>query len=252
MTAWHRAAPRTTRSRRAAPARRRSPRSCASLWPAIPFVAEWTTRSMPWARGCWPIGVANVESTTVSGPLDRGQLIEIDQLEARVRRRLGQHEHRATRLHSRCERARGHTVDERDVDAEPCARTLQERDRARVQLALGDDVVATGADRQHRRRQAPPCRTRTPTHPRHPRARRSPPRTIARSGSSTGCRTRRRASRWPARAHRRGRSTPRRSMPTAREPAPIRWPAGRPGSLCCRGAASRRPIPGTACSHVAR
>ena len=41
----------------------------ASLWPAMPFVAEWSTRSAPWARGCWPSGVAKVESTQVTGPL---------------------------------------------------------------------------------------------------------------------------------------------------------------------------------------
>ena len=41
----------------------------------------------------------------------------------------------------------------------------------------------------------PPCPTRTPTRRRRPRARRSPPRTNARSGSSTGCRSRRPRSR---------------------------------------------------------
>ena len=43
--------------------------SVASLWPAMPFVAECSDRSTPCASGCWPSGVANVESTRVNGPL---------------------------------------------------------------------------------------------------------------------------------------------------------------------------------------
>ena len=35
------------------------------MWPTIPLVAEWRTRSTPWASGVCPSGVANVESTTV-------------------------------------------------------------------------------------------------------------------------------------------------------------------------------------------
>ena len=42
--------------------------SVASLWPAMPFVAECSDRCTPCASGCWPSGVANVESTTVNGP----------------------------------------------------------------------------------------------------------------------------------------------------------------------------------------
>ena len=42
--------------------------SVASLWPAMPLVAECSERCTPWASGCWPSGVANVESTTVNGP----------------------------------------------------------------------------------------------------------------------------------------------------------------------------------------
>ncbi len=42
--------------------------SVASLWPEMPFVAEWSTRSTPSVSGCWRIGVAKVESTSVNGP----------------------------------------------------------------------------------------------------------------------------------------------------------------------------------------
>ena len=42
-------------------------------------------------------------------------------------------------------------VDERDLDAEPLARALEERERAGVQLAGGDDVVARRAEREHGR-----------------------------------------------------------------------------------------------------
>ena len=41
----------------------------ASLCPAMPLVAECRTRSTPCDSGCCPIGVANVESTRVKGPL---------------------------------------------------------------------------------------------------------------------------------------------------------------------------------------
>ena len=137
--------------------------------------------------------------------LDRRQLVEIDELEARVRRRLGQDEHRAPRLHRGRERARGDAVDQRHLDAEPCARALQERDRARRTAGAGRRCGRRSSRSPARSTPVRPCRTRTPTRRRRPRARRSPPRTNARSGSSTGCRTRCRASRSPGRAHRRDR-----------------------------------------------
>src|ERR671919_556423 len=42
--------------------------SRASLCPAMPLVAAWSTRSAPSDSGCWTTGVAKVESTTVNGP----------------------------------------------------------------------------------------------------------------------------------------------------------------------------------------
>ena len=43
--------------------------SRASLWPARPLVAAWSTRSTPWSSGRCTVGPAKVESTTVMGPL---------------------------------------------------------------------------------------------------------------------------------------------------------------------------------------
>ena len=40
----------------------------ASLWPAMPLVAAWSTRSTPWSSGRCTVGPAKVESTTVIGP----------------------------------------------------------------------------------------------------------------------------------------------------------------------------------------
>ncbi len=83
-------------------------------------------------------------------PLDRAELVEVGEFEARVRRGLGEHEHRAARLDGSGERAGFGDVDVRDVDPEPLARALQERQRAGVQLALGDDVAAARTQREHR------------------------------------------------------------------------------------------------------
>ena len=68
------------------------------------------------------------------------ELGEVDQFEQRVRRRLGDGEHGAARSHRGGERARLGAVDERDLDAEPGTRALQEREGGRVQLPLRDDV----------------------------------------------------------------------------------------------------------------
>ena len=190
--------------------------SVASLSPAMPFVAECSDRCTPWASGCWPSGVANVESTTVIGPAQRTELVEVDELEARVRRCLGERQHRAAGPQRGGERAGLGAVDERDLDAHALARALQERERAGVQLALGDDVIAGASTGRRSPWRWRPCPRRTPVRRRRLPARRSPPRTTARSGSSSGCRTRRRASRWPAGWRRPARRTPMRAGPQRR------------------------------------
>ena len=94
---WRRAARRRTRSRRAGRARRRRRRAwrrCGRRCPWWPSAARGRCRG---SSGCWPIGVANVESTTVNGPRDGAEVVEVDEVEARVRRALGDHEHRACR-----------------------------------------------------------------------------------------------------------------------------------------------------------
>ena len=118
----------------------------------MPFVAECSTRSTPWRSGCWPIGVANVESRTRERPADGAEVVEVDEVEARVRRALGEHEHRPARPHGRGERAGHGAVDDGVLDAEPGARALHERHRAGVDLALDDDVVAGRAQGEDGRR----------------------------------------------------------------------------------------------------
>ena len=71
----------------------------------------------------------------------RAEVSEVDEIEARVRRRLGDDEHRSARNHGLRELARGGAVDPRDVDPHAGARSLQERTRSGVHLALRDDVV---------------------------------------------------------------------------------------------------------------
>ena len=84
----------------------------ASLWPAMPLVAECSTTSTPWSCGRWTIGVAKVESTAVNGPADRAQLVEVGERQLRVGRGLGQDEHGAPGPHRRGQFARA-----------PCAST---------------------------------------------------------------------------------------------------------------------------------
>ena len=79
-------------------------------------------------------------------------LVEIDEIEPGVGRRLGEHERGAARLHRGRERAGLGAVDEGDVDAEPWARALQQQLRAGVELTLGHDVVALRAEAEHDRR----------------------------------------------------------------------------------------------------
>ena len=148
---WRRAARRRPRSRRAG---RRSPAitpSVASLCPQMPFVAECSTRSMPWRSGCWPIGVANVESTTVNGPLTAPR----SSRSTRSSRGLdGDSAMTSIVRPGRTASAKApgtRAVDDRVLDAEPGARALHEGDRAGVDLALDDDVVARRAQREHGR-----------------------------------------------------------------------------------------------------
>ena len=189
--------------------------SVASLWPEMPFVAECTTRSMPWRIGCWPIGVANVESSIVNGPLTAPRSSRS------TRSRRGFDGLSAITSIVRPGRTAAANapgvgaVDDGVLDAEPGARPLHEGHRAGVDLALDHDVVAGRAQRQHGARRWRPCRSRRPARPRRPRARRWRPRRPARSGWRSGCRSRRDACRWPACGCRRGRRSARCSSPTA-------------------------------------
>ncbi len=150
------------------------------------------------------------------------ELVEVDELESRVRRCLGQRQHGAAGPDCGRESARLGSVDQGRFDAHALTRTLQERQRAGVELALGDDVVAAGAEREHARWRSPPFPRRTPRRRRRLRARRWPLRTNARSGWSSGCRTRRPALPSPAGWRRRGRRIPRSCWPTRPVPA-IVW-----------------------------
>jgi hypothetical protein len=91
------------------------------------LVAECRTRSTPWSSGRWISGVAKVESTTVIGPGDGTELLEVHEVEPRVGRRLGDHQHRLARPHRLGERARLGGVHEGDVDAEPGTDGLQQQ-----------------------------------------------------------------------------------------------------------------------------
>ena len=85
-------------------------------------------------------------------PLDRTDLVEVDERHLRVRGRLGDDEHRAAGDDRGFERPGRRAVDERHVDAEARAGALQEQLGARVDVALGDDVIAGRAERHDRRR----------------------------------------------------------------------------------------------------
>ena len=79
---------------------------------------------------------------------DRTEIVEVDQIEQRIGRRLGEHQHRATRYHRIGERARLRAIDERDVDTEPRAHTGEQLHGSAVQLLLRHDVIALGAQPQ--------------------------------------------------------------------------------------------------------
>ena len=69
---------------------RRAWRRCGRRCPWWPSAARGRRRGAAAAGGS---GVANVESTTVNGPCDGAELVEVDQRELRVGRRLGEHQH---------------------------------------------------------------------------------------------------------------------------------------------------------------
>ena len=52
------------------------------MWPAMPLVAAWSTRSAPSSSGRCTTGVAKVESTTVNGPGIARHRLEVDERRA--------------------------------------------------------------------------------------------------------------------------------------------------------------------------
>ncbi len=80
---------------------------------------------------------------------DRPQLVEIHEVEPRIGRRLGDHEHRLARHDGGGEAPRLGAVDPRHVDAHARARPEQEGARAGVDLACRDDVIARRAQSEH-------------------------------------------------------------------------------------------------------
>ena len=116
----------------------------------MPLVAECSERCTPWASGCWPSGrgergVDQRDRAAQSAPISSRSTSSssgfdgVSAIASIVR----------PGLHRGGEGAGLGAVDERDLDAEAGARPLQEGERGRVQLALGDDVVALPAQRQH-------------------------------------------------------------------------------------------------------
>ncbi len=128
------------------------------------------------------------------GSAQRTQLVEIDQLEARIRRCLGQCEHGLARSQRGRKRTGLCAVDQRECRC-PCVGTGPAGTRVCRRRAGAaprcDRRWSTGRRSPWRWR---PCPTRTPVRRRRLRARRSHPRTTARWGWSIGCRTRRRGS----------------------------------------------------------
>ena len=134
----------------------------ASLCPAMALVAECTTRSTPWSRGRWASGVAKVESTTVIGSGDGAHLVEVHQVEPGVGRGLGQHQGGLAGTHGAGQGTGLGAVDEGDLDPEARAGGLQQQLGTGVELALGHDVVALGAQAEHHRRDRPHARGEGP------------------------------------------------------------------------------------------
>ncbi len=77
------------------------------------------------------------------------ELVEVHDAEYGVGRCLGEDQHRATGLHRRGERTGSRAVHEGDVDPEAGARPLQEGEGGRVEVVLGDDVIALAAEGEY-------------------------------------------------------------------------------------------------------
>ena len=146
---------------------------------------------------------------------DRPQLVEVDEVEPWVGRRLGDHEHRLAGHDGRGEGPRLGAVDPGHVDAHPRARAEQEGARAGVDLACRRRCGRRSSTARTRRTRRPPCRTRRRGRPRRPPTRRSPPRRRAPSGWRSGCRSCRHGWPWPACECRRARPSATRWWPTA-------------------------------------
>ena len=148
----------------------------ASLWPAMPLVAECSTTSTPWSCGRWTIGVAKVESTAVNGPpiapsssrsVSASCGLAGDSARTRTVRpgRTAAASSPGTVASTKVTSIpkRGHT---------PCRKQLG----SRVDVPLGDDVITRRAQPQHERGARHPSPRRTPGRPRHPPARPPPAR----------------------------------------------------------------------------
>ena len=120
---------------------------------------------------------------------DRPELVEVDDVEAWVGGRLGDHEHRPAG-HDGCgERSGIRAVDPRHVDAHDARTGRAGRRSCRHRSGAGRRRGHRSSTARRQPTRWPPFRTRRPGRPRRPRARRSPPRRRARSGWRTGCRS---------------------------------------------------------------
>ena len=81
--------------------------------------------------------------------LDRTQFVEIDEIEQRIGRRLGENQHRATRNHRFGECAGSGRIDESDVDAETRTHSGEQLRGAAVGLLLRHDVITLAAQTEH-------------------------------------------------------------------------------------------------------
>ena len=152
---WRPGARRSPRSSRTAPGcrrPRRATRRCGRRSPWWPSAPRGRT---PWSRGRWPSGVANVESTTVIGPA----IAPSWSRSTRSRRGLAGVSASSTIVlpgRTAASHASGSVPStKRHVDAEPGADGLQQHLRAGVELVLGHDVVALGAQPQDHRSDGP-------------------------------------------------------------------------------------------------
>ena len=173
--------------------------SSASLWPARPLVAAWSTRSTPWSSGRCTVGPAKVESTTVIGPAMAPTASRSTSDSAGL---AGVSTKTTCVLPGSDGGGDGvgvGAVDERDVDAEARQVHHQQAVGDREDLPGGDDVVARRAQAHEHRRDACPCPRRPPAPPRRLRARPRRPRSRAPSGCRSGSRSASSAARRPSR-----------------------------------------------------